>query len=137
MRNKAVEYGRSLGVMLRIPKWELLLPEPPAVDEKKLTSQTDEALERWDEQLVPVLPGAHSAVGWRVFVELASRISRQPLAENAGSIREALTLLHLLFEHVRSELKQSSPTPPTAGGGETVEQLALDILNRHIRPFLA
>lgn len=46
--------------------------------------------------------------------------------------------LHTLFNNVRRELKHvGGPTPPALSGEPTVEQLALRILNRDIRPLLA
>lgn len=76
--------------------------------------------------------------GWRIYVEVSTRITAQALEPGSGLLREAMNSLHALFNNVRRELKHAGgPTPSTLSGEPTVEQLALRILNRDIRPFLA
>ncbi|WP_320777448.1 hypothetical protein [Streptomyces sp. CRN 30] len=75
-------------------------------------------------------------VAWELFVETVTRVSTQPLATGEGIVREALTSLHGLFASTRETLKgtQSSQVIPS---GQTVEHLAITMLNRELRPFLS
>jgi len=75
-------------------------------------------------------------VAWKLFVEIMTRVSTQPLAGNQGFLREALESLHSLFTTTRELLKGMKPTP-TAKGCWTVEMLAMRMLNMEIRPFLS
>ncbi len=77
-------------------------------------------------------------VGWRIFVEMATRIATQPLPEDSGNLREALTSLHTLFGLVRSELKSMPPSSvPLSENELTVEGYGMLLLNHALRPFLA
>ncbi|MET8867439.1 toll/interleukin-1 receptor domain-containing protein [Nonomuraea sp. NPDC004580] len=73
-------------------------------------------------------------VAWKLFVETTTRVSTQPLDDDQGLTREALSSLHALFATVREILKASRPSAPS---GRTVEQLAITLLNQELRPFLA
>jgi len=74
-------------------------------------------------------------VSWQLFVESVTRISTQRLNDDEGLIREALTSLYGLFATTRDILRT---TRPSAGGnGITVEYLAVNLLNRELRPFLS
>lgn len=77
----------------------------------------------------------YKLAAWRLFVETMTRVATQPLASNEGHVREALQSLYNLFQTTRDLLKEIEPTPTTEGW--TVELLALQMLNAHIRPFLA
>jgi hypothetical protein len=72
---------------------------------------------------------------WKLYVELSTRIAVQPLAVDEGSVREALTSLYSLFSITRDVLKEAGPevgaAPDTVGG------IAIAVLNRGLRPFLA
>lgn len=72
---------------------------------------------------------------WKLFIETITRIATQPLEPSTGKAREAMSSLYSLFETTRSLLKEIEPTPTTEG--RTVEGLAVEMLNGHIRPFLA
>lgn len=74
-------------------------------------------------------------VSWQLFVESVTRISTQRMADDEGLIREALTSLHGLFATTREILRAASPS--AAGEGVTVEYLAVNMLNRELRPFLS
>ncbi|GAA1813955.1 hypothetical protein HC028_07025 [Planosporangium flavigriseum] len=74
-------------------------------------------------------------VAWKLFVEVSTRIAVQPLDGRSGILREALTSLHSLFQVTRETLESSQPSRP--GEGLPVEYLAIMMLNREIRPFLA
>ena len=75
-------------------------------------------------------------VAWKLYVETVTRISTQPLTDEEGFIREALTSLYGLFATTRDTLKASRPSVPVSGG-QTVEHLAVTMLNHELRPFLA
>lgn len=73
---------------------------------------------------------------WQLFVETVTRISTQPLLDGEGIMRETLSSLYGLFSTTREVLKSSRPSVPAAGG-LTVENLAIAMLNKELRPFLA
>ncbi|NUO97553.1 MAG: hypothetical protein HOV96_33490 [Nonomuraea sp.] len=75
-------------------------------------------------------------VAWKLFVETVTRVSTQPLVEEEGLTREALTSLYGLFATTRDTLKSSRPSV-AAPGGQTVEHLAITMLNQELRPFLS
>lgn len=78
---------------------------------------------------------SNEGVAWRLFVESATRISTQPLDAGAGVLREALDSLYFLFQSVRKVLLEARPTSGLTGR-QTVEHLAVGMLNVQIRPFL-
>jgi hypothetical protein len=71
---------------------------------------------------------------WQLYVELATRVSSDPLEPGMGSAREALSSLHSLFGCVRGILKETGPL--AAQGNGSMASIALDVLNKGIRPFL-
>jgi hypothetical protein len=75
-------------------------------------------------------------VAWKLYVETVTRVSTQPLADEEGFIREALTSLYGLFATTRDTLKASRPSVPVSGR-QTVEHLAVTMLNHQLRPFLS
>ena len=75
-------------------------------------------------------------VAWKLYVETVTRVSTQPLADEEGFIREALTSLYGLFATTRDTLKASRPSVPVSGR-QTVEHLAVTMLNQQLRPFLS
>jgi len=75
-------------------------------------------------------------VAWRLFIETTTRVSTQPLADDSGSLREALTSLYSLFQAVRTSLKESNPSRPRSSG-PTVEELGVAMLNLELRPYLS
>jgi hypothetical protein len=76
-------------------------------------------------------------VAWQLYIETVTRVSTQPLSDDGGGfLREALTSLYGLFITTRDILKAGRPSVPVAGG-QTVEYLAVTMLNRHLRPFLS
>ncbi|CAI7977314.1 conserved hypothetical protein [Frankia sp. Hr75.2] len=74
-------------------------------------------------------------VAWRIFVEMVTRVSTQPLPDDAGDLREALTSLYLLFQSVRENLREARPSPRRDAA--TVEELGVALLNLELRPFLS
>lgn len=75
-------------------------------------------------------------VAWRLFIEIITRTSTQPLQDDQGVVREALTSLYGLFATTRDALKAGRPSVP-AVNGLTVENLAINMLNHELRPFLS
>ena len=75
-------------------------------------------------------------VAWQLYVEIATRVSTQPLGDGEGFIREALTSLYGLFGATRNMLKASRPSVAVPGN-QTVEYLAVTMLNDYLRPFLS
>lgn len=75
-------------------------------------------------------------VAWRLYVETVTRIAIHPLGEDDGLLREALSSLYGLFGTVRETLKSARPSVPAAGG-QSVEYLAVTMLNNELRPFLS
>lgn len=75
-------------------------------------------------------------VAWKCFIETVTRVSTQPLEGDDGLIREALTSLYGLFTTIRQTLKESRPSL-FVSGSQTVEYLAVTMLNRELRPFLS
>ena len=75
-------------------------------------------------------------VAWKLFVESVTRIATHPLEPQTGVVREALTSLHGLFATTRDILKESQPSRPPATG-QTVEYLAITMLNAELHPFLS
>ena len=75
-------------------------------------------------------------VAWKLYVETVTRVSTQPLADEEGFVREALTSLYGLFATTRDTLKASRPSVPVSGR-QTVEHLAVTMLNHQLRPFLS
>lgn len=78
---------------------------------------------------------SNEGVAWQLFVESATRISTQPMDSGSGVLREALDSLYYLFQSMRKILLAARPSAGTAGT-QTVEHLAVGMLNVQIRPFL-
>jgi hypothetical protein len=75
-------------------------------------------------------------VAWKLYIETVTRVTTQPLVNEDGFLREALTSLYRLFATTRDILKASRPSVPVSGG-PTVEYLAVTMLNLELRPFLS
>jgi hypothetical protein len=72
---------------------------------------------------------------WSLYVELVTRIAIQPLKEDEGLLREALTSLYNLFATTREILKAAGPK--VGASHNSVGGIAIAVLNRGLRPFLA
>lgn len=71
--------------------------------------------------------------------ELVLRIGAQQLEPDTGSLREALTSLHSLFDFTRTTLRQYNiglTESTRADATPTVPAIADRLLNRVLRPFL-
>jgi len=75
-------------------------------------------------------------VAWQLFIETVTRVAIQPLDDQQGLLREAMTSLYGLFATTRDILKSSRPSIP-APGSQTVEHFAVTMLNWELRPFLS
>ncbi len=71
---------------------------------------------------------------WSLYVELSTRISVQPLHDNEGILREALTSLYNVFNITRQILRDAGPE--IADGPQSLGAIAIDVLNIGLRPFL-
>jgi hypothetical protein len=71
---------------------------------------------------------------WSLYVELSTRIAVQPLEEGEGVLREALTSLYNVFGITREILRNAGPE--IAKGPKSFGALAIDVLNKGLRPFL-
>jgi hypothetical protein len=82
---------------------------------------------------------AEVEASWEMYIELATRVSTQQLAENEGILREALTSLRELFPTTREILRRHGPTVARKkGSGEhSFAELAVYVLNYSVRPVLA
>ncbi len=92
---------------------------------------------------IPQLSELHFAVApdtrlvaWRLFIEVTTRVSTQPLDAGEGNLREALTSLYNLFQAVRGSLKETRPVRAMVTGPK-IEELGIAMLNIELRPFLS
>lgn len=76
---------------------------------------------------------------WEMYVELVTRISIQPLDPDEGLLREALSSLYVLFGETRRILREHGPgvARPERKQLLAFGQIAVDVLNHGLRPFLA
>lgn len=71
---------------------------------------------------------------WELYVELTTRIAVQPLNPDEGMLREALSSLYSLFGATREILRRAGPS--VAKGQNSFGPMAIDVLNKGLRPFL-
>ncbi|GER80210.1 MAG: hypothetical protein M5U11_10580 [Anaerolineales bacterium] len=71
---------------------------------------------------------------WALYVELSTRIAVQPLEQEEGILREALTSLYNVFNITRQILRDAGPE--IAQGPQSLGVIAIDVLNKGLRPFL-
>ena len=76
---------------------------------------------------------------WEMYVELVTRISIQPLDPDEGLLREALSSLYVLFGETRRILREHGPGVARPEHKQLLAfgQIAVDVLNHGLRPFLA
>jgi hypothetical protein len=72
---------------------------------------------------------------WSLYIELVTRIATEPLPSGEGHLREALNSLHEIFGTTREILKEGGPD--IGASANSVGGIAIRVLNRGIRPFLA
>jgi hypothetical protein len=78
---------------------------------------------------------AEREAAWSLYVELVTRIAVQPLAPSEGLVREALSSLYSLFGTTRQILREGGPD--VGGPMPSMGAIAVAVLNRGLRPFLA
>jgi hypothetical protein len=71
---------------------------------------------------------------WSLYVEISTRVPVQQIDPQYGSIREALNSIYALFGETRKILSQAGPS--IAHGKDSLAPLAIDFLNKGLRPFL-
>jgi hypothetical protein len=72
---------------------------------------------------------------WTLYVELMTRAAVQPLESNTGVLREVLDSLYSLFDLTRSVLREVGPG--VAKGPDSLGPIAIEVLNKGLRPFMA
>ncbi len=72
---------------------------------------------------------------WKLYVELNTRVTVQPLAGDQGLLREALTSFYSVFQITREILKEAGPE--VALESESLGGYAMQVLNEVIRPLTA
>jgi hypothetical protein len=77
---------------------------------------------------------AQQRAAWSLFVELSTRISTVPLEDGEGILQEALTSLYNVFNITRQILREAGPE--IAKGPNSLGAIAIDVLNKGLRPFL-
>jgi hypothetical protein len=75
---------------------------------------------------------------WELYVELVTRTTVVDLKDDEGSLREALSSYHSLFDTTRRILRQYGPAVaiPKPGSNVSFGQLAVPVLNQVLRPVL-
>lgn len=76
-----------------------------------------------------------SRAAWSLYIELVTRIAVEPLQADEGLVREALNSLYSLFGTTREILKAAGPDVGISIN--SVGGIAIAVLNRGLRPFLA
>jgi hypothetical protein len=76
-------------------------------------------------------------VGWRIYVQLVSRVATQPVAAGSGTLRGSLQSYYTLMQTLRDDLRDFPPgAPPGGEKQDTVETVTCWILNA-VRALLA
>jgi hypothetical protein len=71
---------------------------------------------------------------WSLYVELVTRIAIEPLDPKRGLLREALNSLYAMFNLTREILREAGPG--VAKGANSFGHVAIDVLNKGLRPFM-
>lgn len=78
---------------------------------------------------------AEQRAAWTLYVELMTRVAVQSLDPETGLLREALKSLYSLFDLTRRILLEAGPE--VAHGPESLGPVAIEVLNKGLRPFTA
>ena len=70
---------------------------------------------------------------WSLYVELTTRTAIEPFDLERGLLREVLNSLYSLFDLTREILREAGPG--VAQGPKSFGPVAIDILNKGLRPF--
>jgi len=79
--------------------------------------------------------GEECRAAWSLYVELVTRVAIEPLGDEKGLLREALSSLYSLFASTRQILREAGPD--VGASSKSVGGIAIGVLNRGLRPFLA
>lgn len=132
-RERVVERAWQLGTALEIPNLARLLPvRPPATP----TILTPDELATAERAAGTPSDAESLKAGWQIYVEAATRIATQELPAGAGRLGEAIASLYALFGEIRAAMK-AMPPARSRGCRDSIEGLALILLNEGLRPFLA
>jgi hypothetical protein len=74
---------------------------------------------------------ADRQAAWELYVELLTRITTQPLPEQAGDEQAALDSVYSLFASTREVLRRNGPD------SLNLARIAIPMLNQVVRPFTA
>jgi hypothetical protein len=129
-RQRVTERVWQLGDALGVTGLDRILPARPAAVADLASAAALAALE------AGLAPPVVLKTGWRIYVEVATRIATQPLPAGAGLLSEALDSLYALYGLIRTELKDMPPLR-TSDPPHCVQHLAFELLNVTLRPFLA
>ncbi|MGH3587659.1 MAG: hypothetical protein ACRDQ0_15185, partial [Pseudonocardia sp.] len=77
----------------------------------------------------------HRILARRIVVQMVTRVAIRPLDDDTGRADEALASLYSLFGFVRDVLDDDATSRPTPGRPQ-VDVLAMNMLTRHLGPFL-
>jgi hypothetical protein len=115
---------------------QLLPPKPDASAAGPPEIATVGEVKETEDEAGVVRDAESLKAGWLIYVEAATRIATQELPAAAGLLGEAIASLYALFGEVRTALRTM---PPARSGGraDSIEGLALKLLNEGLRPFLA
>jgi len=72
---------------------------------------------------------------WELYVELTTRVAVQPRNQDEGIMRESLSSLYNIFGATREILRKAGPS--VAQGPNSFGAIAIDVLNKGLRPFLS
>lgn len=78
----------------------------------------------------------HKVLAKRIVNQMASRVAIQPLADGTGRADEAIRSLFGLFTFVRDVLDEDA-SARVFPGRPKVDVLAMNMINKHLRPFLS
>ncbi len=76
---------------------------------------------------------------WAIYIELTSRVTLAPLANQEGSLREALKSYYSAFKSLREQLHRAGPSIGRRSDGDGVPLAATTVwlMNGIFRPLLA
>jgi hypothetical protein len=77
---------------------------------------------------------AEKRAAWKLYVELATRVTSQPYDRQTGSVRAALSSLYTVFQLTRDILKEAGPE--VARREVSFGPLAIRFLTEVLAPFL-
>ena len=132
-RERLVERGWQLGIALRLPGLERLLPERRAA--VPALTAADELAAAEAAATAPADPAILQA-GWRIYVAASAGLPPQDPPTGPGALGEAIAALDALAGEIGAALKAMPPPRPN-GAGETIRGLAFELLTAGVQPFLA